>query len=111
MSEQRKIDSFILYYDWEYLIKDFTLEEKGEFIQAIFDHLNDRPIKVSRVVKNTLDFVIIYLDRDRDKYIKKCEKNAENAKKRKEKAEKDKNKTSCAGYDLKAYEDAIDNDE
>jgi len=108
----RDINSLILYYDWYKLLLNFTPEEKGILLDLIFKHSIgesidfDIPISVQVV----FDYIKIYLDRDKDKYIEKCKKNEENARKRYEKRIEKKKNDGFAGYDLDKFEEQLNKD-
>lgn len=104
----RDINSLILYYDWYKLLLNFSNDEKGILLDLIFKHSIGENIdfQIPDTVKVVFDFIKIYLDRDKSKYIEKCKKNEENIKKRYEKRQEKKKNTS---YDLdeakKLYDD------
>ncbi len=106
-----EIKSFVLYYDWYLLFKNFSLEEKGKILDTLFLYAMGK-IKtedVDSAIKTVIEFVSIYLDRDKEKYIKKCKKNAENIRKRYENRQKNKEKTnSAAAYDLDKFEKSLE---
>ncbi len=83
--------SFIVYYDWYYLIKDLSNEQIAELVRAMFAYNKDGIVwdfKDERVV-GIFDFMKNTFDRDNEKYERRCRKNAENAKKRWEEANVD----------------------
>lgn len=96
-----------MYYDWFVLVEPLSLTDKGRFFEAIYKHsCNGYDGKdLPEPVKSLFLFVSRQLDRDKEKYIKKCEKNEENIRKRYEKREKE--KKSGVSYDLAAFEKSL----
>lgn len=110
----REINSFVMYYDWDYLIKGFNFEKKGKLLDCIFHHSRGEsiPFEIDEDLKPVFDYICIYLDRDKQKYIDKCLKMEENAKKRYEKQkEKEKNKNSSTSYDIENFEKMLNSDD
>lgn len=115
----REINSFILYYDWYLLLKNLSFEEKGILFEAIFLYVSGSDqfdkLTLPALVKSVLDYLVIYLDRDKTKYIERCKKNEENIKKRYEKRQealknaKNDKKQDYAGYDLDAFNEQLEN--
>lgn len=106
----KEIKSFIFYYDWQHLIKNFSYAQKGKLLDAILHHVIGEEITfpdLDAELTAVFEFLKIYLDRDKEKYLKKCEKAAENAKKRYEKKEKDVKNKSGAAYDLDEFEEKL----
>lgn len=110
----KEINSFILYYDWQLLFKNFTLEQKGKLLDSIFNYVTGK-ISSSDVdinVRDVFDYMITYIDRDKEKYLEKCRKNEENARKRYEKKEEEKKKKTggFAAYDMEKFEESLNSD-
>ena len=79
-------DSFILYTSYYALIEGLTDEQLGQLTRAIFLYARDgKSIKLEPVVRMAFSFIKDNIDRNADKYQKKCERNRENIKKRWEK--------------------------
>lgn len=79
-------DSFILYTSYYALIEGLTDEQLGQLTRAIFLYARDgKVIKLEPVVRMAFSFIKDNIDRNADKYQKKCERNRENIKKRWEK--------------------------
>ena len=80
--ENRK--SFILYNDWEDFFKSLdSNEQAGQLINALFAFAKRGEIaEFSGALKMAFLFMSSQIERDSSKYIKKCEKNAEIARKR-----------------------------
>lgn len=75
--------SLLLYYDYQQHFNFLTDEQLGRLIRAMFDYEINRVVPEfdEPVMKMCFSFVQSNLDRDLQKYIDKCEKNAENGKK------------------------------
>ena len=79
-------DSFILYTSYYALIEGLTDEQLGQLTRAIFLYARDgKSIELEPVVRMAFSFIKDNIDRNADKYQKKCERNRENIKKRWEK--------------------------
>ncbi len=76
-------ESFILYRDQYEPIKSLTIEQKGYLFEAIFSYqFGEEPVFNDPVVSMAFGFFKQTFDRDRAKYLKKCNKNKENVNKR-----------------------------
>ena len=75
--------SFVLYGNYETQFKLLSMEERGMLITAIFEYVNFGSLarELTPLVNMAFSFVKETLDRDRELYIEKCEKNSENGKK------------------------------
>lgn len=83
-------DSFILYTSYYALIEGLTDEQLGQLTRAIFIYARDgKIIELEPVVRMAFSFIRDNIDRNADKYQKKCEKMRENIKKRWEKKQAD----------------------
>lgn len=79
-------DSFILYTSYYALIEGLTDEQLGQLTRALFIYARDgKTIKLEPVVRMAFSFIKDNIDRNADKYQKKCERNRENIRKRWEK--------------------------
>ena len=79
-------DSFILYTSYYAIIEGLTDEQLGQLTRALFIYARDREvIKLEPVVRMAFSFIKDNIDRNADKYQKKCERNRENIRKRWEK--------------------------
>lgn len=79
-------DSFILYTSYYALIEGLTDEQLGQLTRAIFLYVRDGEIiSLEPVVRMAFSFIKDNIDRNADKYQKKCERNRENIRKRWEK--------------------------
>lgn len=88
--------SFLIYLDYEEQFNLLTDEQVGQLMRAIIKYEKTREIpQLDGVVKMAFSFIKTQLDRDREKYEARCEKNRENAKKggRPRKNQKDNLKT------------------
>ena len=75
-------NSFLIYLDYEEQFNLLTDEQVGQLIRAIIKYEKSCEIpKLDGMLKMAFSFIKTQLDRDREKYNKKCEKNRENAKK------------------------------
>lgn len=106
----KEINSFILYNDWYLLAKNLDQTEKGLLFDLLFLHSTGGPLpgSIPKSVSNVFDYIKIYLDRDKQKYIDKCKKNEENIRKRYE-ARQNKNKKS-ESFDLEQFDKSLDDD-
>lgn len=74
--------SFLIYLDYEEQFNLLTDEQIGRLMRAIIKYEKTREIpQLNGIVKMAFSFIKTQLDRDREKYEAKCEKNRENAKK------------------------------
>ena len=79
-------DSFILYTSYYAIIEGLTDEQLGQLTRALFIYARDgKTIKQEPVVRMAFSFIKDNIDRNADKYQKKCERNRENIRKRWEK--------------------------
>ncbi len=78
-----KKKSFLLYYDYRQHFDYLTDLQLGQLVRSLFGYEIDRvvPEFSEPIMKMCFSFVQSNLDRDMQKYIEKCEKNAENGKK------------------------------
>lgn len=122
----KDINSFILYYDFYLLTANLTAAEKGLLLDKLFLYnipeaslppgkkASFETLRENAAVDTVFEYIRRRLDADRDKYIKRCERNAENIKKRYEARQKNKNegkKHDYAGFDLEAAEKMINEDD
>lgn len=76
-------DSFILYTSDYQLIEGLTDEQLGQLTRALFTYARDGEIiKLDPVVRMAFVFIKDKIDRNQQKYKKKCERNRENIRKR-----------------------------
>ena len=74
--------SFLIYLDYEEQFNLLTDEQIGQLMRAIIKYEKTREIpQLNGIVKMAFSFIKTQLDRDREKYEARCEKNRENAKK------------------------------
>lgn len=94
-------NSFLFYLDYEEHLELLTDEQIGQLIKAMikYEKTGDVP-ELKGMVKMAFSFIKTQLDRDREKYNQKCEKNKENGvkggrpkKNQKEKIKTEKNQT------------------
>lgn len=76
-------DSFILYTSDYQLIEGLTDEQLGQLTRALFIYARDgEVINLEPVVRMAFSFIKDKIDRNQQKYQKKCERNRENIRKR-----------------------------
>lgn len=74
---------FVLYQDQYEPIKALSQEQKGDLLDALFQYQRDGTgPEQGTMVSMAFSFFKIAFDRDSDKYLKRCEKNKENIRKR-----------------------------
>lgn len=74
--------SFLFYLDYEEQLNLLTDEQIGQLMRAIIRYEKTKNIsELDGMLKMAFSFIKTQLDRDREKYKAKCEKNKENAKK------------------------------
>lgn len=74
--------SFLIYLEYEEQFKLLNDEELGKLIRAIMNYEKNGEIpQLEGMLKMAFSFIKTRLDKDREKYKSKCEKNRENAKK------------------------------
>lgn len=102
-------DSFILYTDQKAVIDKLSNEQAGQLIKAIYSYVDTGQLPELNM---TLDLVITpfitTLDRDKQKYAKKCIENKNNASKRWSK--KNANAYDCIQTDTNYADSDTDND-
>lgn len=74
-------NSFLIYIDYEEQFDLLTDEQLGQLMRAIVKYeKTGEIIKLDSATKMAFSFIKAQLDRDREKYNERCEKNRENAK-------------------------------
>lgn len=74
-------NSFLIYYEYEEQLSILSDEELGQLIRAIFKYEKNNEIpKFTGVLQIAFLFIKGNLDRDREKYDKRCETSANNGK-------------------------------
>lgn len=74
-------NSFLMYLDYEEQFNLLTDEQIGQLMRAIIKYEKSGEIpELDGMLKMAFSFIKTQLDRDREKYNKKCEKNKENGK-------------------------------
>jgi len=83
--EKREImdkESFILFLEHEEIFSSLTDKQAGQLIKAIFEYERTKEIpQLDRILKVAFVTIKKILDKNREKYIERCEKNKENGKK------------------------------
>lgn len=85
MEDEVKKPSFLVYYDNEVVVLRLPDEEAGKLFKSLFPYGKDaiKPdFDNSPALAMAFDILSMAIDRDREKYVKRCEKNRENIKKR-----------------------------
>lgn len=75
--------SFLMYLDYEEQFNLLSDEQLGQLIRAImkYEKTKEVPEELEGMVKIAFSFIKAQLDRDREKYNDKCEKNRVNGSK------------------------------
>ena len=77
LDENKK--SFVIYLDYEEHFNLLSDEELGMLVRTIMEYEKTRKIpQLEGMTKMAFSFIKAQLDRDREKYEKKCQKNREN---------------------------------
>lgn len=100
--------SFVIYHDWYDNIKDFEDADLGKLLRAMFEHEINRKVttKLDSMSAMAFRFFTQALNRNREKYKEKCERNRAN-----QQARWDKTKVDTPVYDRKRSNTlATDND-
>ena len=72
-------NSFLIYLDYEEQFDLLTDEQIGQLMRAIMKYEKTKEIpQLDGMLKMAFSFIKTQLDRDREKYEKKCERNKEN---------------------------------
>lgn len=78
----KKPKSFILYTDFESVLLHLSIKERGMLFTMIYSYVNRGTIEahgsITPLVDMAFEIVRAQLDRDREKYEQKCQKNSEN---------------------------------
>lgn len=91
--------SFLIYLDYEEQFNLLTDEQIGQLMRAIIKYEKTREIpQLNGIVKMAFSFIKTQLDRDREKYEARCEKNRENAKKGGRPRKKQKDNLKANGF-------------
>lgn len=91
--------SFLIYLDYEEQFNLLTDEQIGQLMRAIIKYEKTREIpQLNGIVKMAFSFIKTQLDRDREKYEARCEKNRENAKKGGRPRKNQKNNLKANGF-------------
>ena len=100
MEEEIKKPSFLVYYDNEVVIVRMSDEEAGKLFKSLFPYGREEikpDFEKSPALAMAFDILSMTIDRDKEKYVKRCEKNRENIQKRWTKAGKQSNTNVYAG--------------
>lgn len=91
--------SFVIYSDWENTFRKIGKYEAGDLIQGIFEYMRtgETPEFESFAVEAIFTLLVETFKRDRDKYYKMCERNANNINKRWEEKNTDTHTKNTSG--------------
>jgi uncharacterized phage protein (TIGR02220 family) len=74
----KKKTSFIIHLDYQTLLEDLSLEDKGMILEAMFCYVKNEPLpKLKPLSKMAFSFIKRQMDYDNEKWVKTCEKRAE----------------------------------
>lgn len=77
-----KAKGIMLYFDIKEPLKDFSDEERGKLVWALLEYGENRTTpQFSGSLKTAFNFIKKDIDRDIEKYIKKCDQNRDNRRK------------------------------
>lgn len=101
--------SLLLYYDYKAHFDFLTDEQVGKIVRSMLEYEIDGvlPELDTPIMKMTFSFVKSNLDRDREKFFERCQKNAENGKKGGRPPKEEQPDTSQS-YDNKGCYGAVD---
>ncbi len=76
--------SFVVFHDWYETIKDFSDEDLGKLLRAMFEYETERNVvtNLEPMCSMAFRFIKQAFDRNREAYEETCRKNKENADKR-----------------------------
>lgn len=77
-------NSFVLYKESYSMIQELSTEQKGALLDMIFKYAitHEEPHTDDVLLRVVFKSIQLYMDKDLQKYLEKCKKNAENASKR-----------------------------
>lgn len=73
---------YLFNHDWRNAFLDYSPDERCAIYEAIMDYAHDGTVPSDRFLKAVTANARIIIDRNKDKYQERCEKNRENARKR-----------------------------
>lgn len=85
MATESSKKSFLIYYDNEVIVLRLTDEDAGKLFKSLFPYGRKKikpNFEESPALAMAFDILSMAIDRDNDKYVKRCEKNRENIEKR-----------------------------
>lgn len=94
MNDEIKKASFLVYYDNEVIVLRLPDDEAGKLFKSLFPYGRERikpDFDSNPALAMAFDILSMAIDRDKEKYAERCEKNRENIKKRWSKAGKQSN--------------------
>ena len=98
MDDEIKKPSFLVYYDNEIIVLRLPDDEAGKLFKSLFPYGREsiKPdFDRNPALAMAFDILSMAIDRDKEKYVNRCEKNRENVKKRWSKTGKQSNTNVC----------------
>ena len=82
MASEEKNSGAILYFEYKEHFDLLSREDRGDLVSAMLEYgmTGEVITELSVCAKIAFSFIKMQMDRDADKYKKKCQKNAENGK-------------------------------
>ena len=84
MEEEIKKPSFLVYYDNEVVVLRLPDKEAGKLFKSLFPYGREEikpDFEKNPALAMAFDILSMAIDRDKEKYVKRCEKNRENGRK------------------------------
>lgn len=100
VNDEIKKPSFLVYYDNEVVVVRLSDEEAGRLFKSLFPYGREEikpDFEESPALAMAFDILGMAIDRDKEKYVKRCEKNRKNIEKRWAKSGKQSNTNVCVG--------------
>lgn len=100
MNDEIKKPSFLVYYDNEVVVVRLSDEEAGKLFKSLFPYGREEikpDFEKNPALAMAFDILSMAIDRDKERYVNRCEKNRENVKKRWDKTRKQSNTTVYDG--------------
>lgn len=100
LNDEIKKPSFLVYYDNEVVVVRLSDEEAGKLFKSLFPYGREEikpDFEKNPALAMAFDILSMAIDRDKERYVNRCEKNRENVKKRWDKTRKQSNTTVYDG--------------
>lgn len=84
MDDEIKKPSFLVYYDNEVVVLRLPDKEAGKLFKSLFPYGREEikpDFEKNPALAMAFDILSMAIDRDKEKYVKRCEKNRENGRK------------------------------